>query len=84
LTRANAISAASSFFESVATSIVANAAATLPSVSARCFTRSTSLANFGSAPSAASPITSAASTRHSRSFWIEIRMGTPSFELNTP
>ena len=39
---------------------------------------------FGSAASAASPSTFSASTRHSRSFWIEIRMSAPSRVLNTP
>ena len=59
-------------------------AATLPSVSARRFTRSVTVANCGSAASAASPITFSASMRHSRSFWIEIRMSAPSLVLNTP
>ena len=66
---------------SVSTSIAANTAATLPSVSARRFTRSRLVAKFGSAASAASPSTFSASTRHSRSFWIAIRMSAPSRRL---
>ena len=42
------------------------------------------VANFRSVPSAASPSTFSASMRHSRSFWIEIRMSAPSRVLNTP
>ena len=84
LTRANAMSAAASFRDSVSTSIVANNAATLPSVSGRRFIRSVTVAKFGSAASAASPMTFSARTRHSRSFWIEMRMSAPSVVLNTP
>ncbi len=78
------MSAAASFFTSASTSSAPNAAATLPSVSARRFTRSMLVAKFGSAASALSPSTFSASTRHSRSLWIEIRMSAPSFDLNTP
>ena len=57
LTRAKAMSAAASFFSSAVASSAPNTAATLPSVSLRRFTRSTLVANAGSAASAASPKT---------------------------
>jgi len=84
LTRAKAMSAASSFLASASASMIAKKAATLPSVSGRRFIRSVTVANCGSAASAPSPMTSSASMRHSRSFWIEMRMSAPSPVWNTP
>ena len=72
------------FCVSASSSVAPNTAATRASVSARRLTRSTLVAKAGSAASALSPSTCSASTRHSRSLWIEIEMSAPSLVLNTP
>jgi len=63
LTRAKAMPAAMSFSSNASAFCAANTLATRPSVSGRRFTRSTLVAKFGSAASAASPSTLSASTR---------------------
>src|SRR5262245_50991364 len=84
LTRAKAMSFSASFCVSAASCIAPNTSATRASVSARRLTRSTLVAKAGSAASTASPSTFSASTRHSRSLWIEIKMSAPSFVGNAP
>jgi hypothetical protein len=75
---------AAKLFVSAASSVAPNTAATRASVSPRRLTRSTLVAKAGSAASALSSSTFSASTRHSRSLWIEIKMSAPSLVLNAP
>ena len=84
LSSAKAISAAAKLTFSVLASMPPIAEATTPSVSARFLTRSTLVANRGSAASAAAPKTSRLNFLHSRSLWIETSTRPPSAVSNTP
>ena len=84
LTRAKAISAASSRRDSASTSCAPKQRATRPSVSARLARRAGLVAKRGSRASSGRSSTLAQNATHSRSFWMEMRIGTSSAVSNTP